>query len=227
VRLVAILALSTALLAGCGSSGTKSNGVEDKSATEIVQSAKTAAKGADSVHIAGTINAGGKVTLDLSLERGKGGKGKIQTNNMTFDVISTGGKVYFKTNAAALQQLGGGIAAQLLAGRWIIAPASLGQISSLTSLTDMEKLFDSLTSSLGTLTKGDTSDVNGQPAISVTSTRPAGGGTLYVATTGEPFPLKLEGSKSNAGSIVFDQWNEPVELTPPPNPVDFSKLTGG
>jgi hypothetical protein len=69
--------------------------------------------------------------------------------------------------------------------------------------------------------------VNGQPAISVTSTRPAGGGTLYVATTGEPFPLKLEGSKSNEGSVTFDRWNEPVELKPPPNPVDFSKLTGG
>jgi hypothetical protein len=227
VRLVAILALSASLLAGCGSSGPKSNGVEDKSATEIVQTAKETAKSADSVHIAGTINAGGKVTLDLSLARGKGGKGKIQTNNMTFEIISTGGKVYFKTNAAALQQLGGGIAAQLLAGRWIIAPSSLGQLSSLTSLTDMGKLFDSLTSSLGTLTKGGTSDVDGQPAISVTSTRPAGGGTLYVATTGDAFPLKLEGSKSNAGTITFDQWNEPVELKPPPNPVDFSKLSGG
>jgi hypothetical protein len=227
VRVVAILALSAALLAGCGSSGSKSNGVENKTAPEIVQSAKAAAKGADSVHIAGTVNAGGKVTLDLSLARGKGGKGKIVTNGMTFEVISTGGKVYFKTNAAALQRLGGGIAAQLLQGRWIIAPSSLGQFTSLTALTDMTKLFDSLTSSLGTLDKGATTDVNGQPAVTVTSTRPAGSGTLYVATTGEPFPLKLEGSKSNAGSITFDQWNEPVDLKPPPNPVDFSKLSGG
>jgi hypothetical protein len=219
--------LSTALLAGCGSSGEKSNGVEDKSATDIVQTAKDTAKAANSVHIAGTINAGGKITLDLSLERGKGGKGKIQTNNMTFEIINTGGKTYFKTNAAALQQLGGGIAAQLLQGRWIIAPSTLGALSSLTSLTDMTKLFDSLTSSLGTLTKGDTSDVNGQPAVGVTSTRPGGGGTLWVATTGEPFPVELEGSKSNAGSITFDEWNEPVTLQPPANPVDFSKLSGG
>ena len=225
VRLAAIVVLSTALLAGCGSSGAKSNGVEDKSANEIVQSASQAAKAADSVHIAGTINAGGKITLDLSLARGEGGKGKIQTNGMTFEIISTGGKVYFKTNAAALQQLGGGVAAQLLQGRWIVAPSSLPQFGSLSALTDLRRLFGSITSSLGTLQKGDTSDVNGQPAIAVTSTRK--GGTLYVATTGEPYPLKIQGSSAGTGSITFDQWNEPVTLQAPANPVDFSKLTGG
>ena len=56
---------------------------------------------------------------------------------MTFEIVSVGGKVYFKTDAAALQQLGGGIAAQLLQGRWIVAPASLGQLSSLLALTDI------------------------------------------------------------------------------------------
>ena len=224
VRVLALLLLPLALLAGCGSSGPKSNGVADRSAKEIVQAASAAAKGASSVHVAGTINAGGKITLDLSLARGKGGKGKIQTSGMTFEVISVDGKVYFKTNAAALQRLGGGVAAQLLQGRWIVAPATLTQLSSLTALTDLDSLVNSITSSLGRLTKGDESDVNGEPAIAVTSNRK--GGTLYVATTGNPYPLKIEGSSAGTGSINFDQWGEPVKLEPPPNPVDFSKLTG-
>ncbi len=224
VRLAAVLALTVALVTGCGSSGTKSNGVEDKSANEIVQASSDAAKAATSVHISGTINAGGSITIDLTLSKGQGGKGQIKTNGMNFQIVSTGGKVYFKTDAAALKQLGGGIAAQLLSGRWIVAPGSLGQVSSFSALTNLTQLINSLTSSLGTLSKGDTTKINGQPAIAVTSSR---GGTLYVATTGQPYPLQLQGSKSNAGTITFDQWDEPVTITAPENPVDFSKLTGG
>ena len=225
---VAILLASLALLAGgCGSSGQKSNGVEDKTAHEIVQSAATAAKSASSVHISGSIDAGGPVTIDLTLAKNQGGKGEIKTNGMSFQIISTGGKVYFKTDAAALQKLtGAGIAGQLLAGRWIVAPSSLGQVSSFDALTNLTKLFNSLTTSLGVLQKGDTTKINGQPAIAVTSTRKGGGGTLYVATTGQPYPLQLQGSKGNAGTITFDKWDEPVTISPPANPVDFSKLKG-
>ena len=161
--------------------------------TRSSQTASQAAKAADSVHIAGTINAGGKITIDLSLAAGKGGKGKIQTNGMTFEIISTGGKVYFKTNAAALQQLGGGVAAQLLQGRWIVAPASLPQLA-LAHVADRpdEALRLASPPRSGRSTKGDTSDVNGQPAIA-RHEHPQGRGTLYVATTGEPYPLKLAG----------------------------------
>ena len=144
---------------------------------------------------------------------------------MSFQIISTGGKVYFKTDAAALQKLtGAGIAGQLLAGRWIIAPSSLGQVSSFDALTNLTKLFNSLTTSLGVLEKGDTTKVNGQPAIAVTSTRKNGGGTLYVATTGQPYPLQLKGAKGNEGTITFDQWDQQVTISPPANPVDFSQL---
>jgi hypothetical protein len=224
---VAILFASVALLAGCGSSGQKSNGVEDKTANEIVHAAATAAKSASSVHISGTIGAGGPTTIDLTLARNEGGKGELKTNGMSFQIISTGGKVYFKTDAAALQKLtGAGIAGQLLEGRWIVAPSSLGRVSSFNALTDLTKLFNTLTSSLGVLRKGDTTKVNGQPAIAVTSTRKGGGGTLYVATTGQPYPLQLTGSKGNAGTISFDRWDEPATISPPANPVDFSRLTG-
>ena len=141
---------------------------------------------------------------------------------MTFEIINTGGKTYSRpTRLGSSSSAADRRAASQ--GRWIIAPSTLGALS-LTSLTDMTKLFDSLTSSLGTLSKGDTTKVDGQPAINVTSSK---GGTLAVATTGQPYPLQLQGSKSNAGTITFDQWDEPVTITAPENPVDFSKLTGG
>ena len=70
------------------------------------------------------------------------------------------------------------------------------------------------------------------PRLATRWTLPSGPPGLAFEPRPAPFaptayPLKLQGSKSNAGSITFDQWNEPVTLQAPANPVDFSKLTGG
>jgi hypothetical protein len=41
------------------------------------------------------------------------------------------------------------------------------------------------------------------------------GGTLYVATTGEPYPIEVIKNGSDGGQIAFDSFNQPVRLTPP------------
>jgi hypothetical protein len=230
-RLVAALALLTALAAlaaGCGSSGSKSNGVADKSAQQIVTTALTAAKTAKSVHVAGTINTGSPVTIDLELVRNVGGKGSITTNGSTFQIVSVGGKVYIKADAATLQKLGnssvGSAVAQLLGGKWFVAPTSVPQLSSIGSLTDINKLFDAALKNPGKLTKGSETKINGQPAIGVNST--AKDGTLYVATTGTAYPLQIAGSK-NQGTVNFTDWDSAIDIKAPPNPVDLSKIAGG
>ena len=225
VRLAVILILSASLLAGCGGSSQKTNGVEDEAATEIVNTSLDTAKTAKSVHVAGSIGGGTPVTLDLHLVRDKGGKGTIGTDGMTFEVVSVDGKVYIKADAESLKRLGSSLAAQLLAGRWFVAPASLRQLSDFSNLTDLTKLFTAALGSYGKLEKGDTTDVNGQPAIEVTDT--SRGGTLYVATTGKPYPLQITGGSDRKGSIAFDQWDEAVSLKAPENPLDLSKLVGG
>jgi hypothetical protein len=229
VRLAASLAALSALVvlaAGCGSSGPKSNGVENKSANDIVQTALNAAKQATSVHVSGTINTGSAVTVDLYLVRDVGGKGSITTNGSTFQVVSTGGKLYVKADAATLTKIGNAAVAQLLAGKWFIAPTSLSQVSSLSNLTNISKLFSAALSQSGNLTKGDTTTVNGQAVIGVTSSRK--NGTLYVATTGTPYPVQIAGTKpGNNGAISFTDWNKSVDVSAPPNPVDVSKLVGG
>jgi hypothetical protein len=225
---LAPLAALAVLAAGCGSSGPKSNGVADKSAQEIVTTALAAAKAASSVHVTGTINTGAKAKVDLYLVRNVGGKGSITTNGSTFELVSVGGKVYVKADATALQQLGGSAvpaaAAQLLAGKWFVVPSSIPQLSSVSSLTDIGKLFGAALNNSGNLTKGDETKINGQKAIGVTSS--SKDGTLYVATTGTAYPLQIAGSK-NQGSVNFTDWDSAVDVKAPPNPVDLSKLVGG
>ena len=47
--------------------------------------------------------------------------------------------------------------------------------------------------------------------------------TLYVSTSGEPYPIKLV-SAEKKGAITFDRWNEPFTVTRPAKSIDFNNL---
>ncbi len=223
----ALLVLVPAALAGCGGSSSSSsgNGVASKSATDIVNEAKTAADSAGSVHVSGSVkSAGAPVTLDLNLQSGKGGKGEISQGGYTFKLILLGDTAYISGGSSFYKHLGGAAAASLLAGKWLKVPVNTGEFASFSSLTDMRKLIDTTLASHGTLKKGSTSTVGGQQAIAVTDS--TNGGSLYVATTGKPYPLQLSKGGSESGRISFSDWNAPVTIEAPAHSVDLAELKG-
>jgi hypothetical protein len=225
--LIAVL-LGALALAGCGSSSSSSsgNGVESKSTAQILEATKLAASEATSVHIVGSIDAAGKpITLNMELLAGKGGQGKIGQEGYTIDLVQTGGSVYINGDAAFYRHVGGAAAAQLLEGRWLKAPADSGELASLSSLTDLSKLIDTALASHGTLAKGAKTTIDGQPAIALKDT--SKGGTLYVATTGKPYPLEIAKGGSESGKVTFEAWNKPVTLSAPKDAIDISKLQNG
>ncbi len=230
----AILA-ATAALAGCGGSSASSstskststapadNGVTSESPTGIVATAKAAADGASSVHVAGSITSGTTpLTLDLSLLAGKGGRGRITENGIGFDLIVTKETVYINGSPAFYRKIGGNSAAQLFQGKWLKAPASGSDFASIASLTDLRKLLDTTLTNHGTLKAGATTTVDGQKVVGITDTTKHG--TLYIATTGRPYPIQISKEDADGGKITFDRWNAPVSLTPPANAVDVAKL---
>jgi hypothetical protein len=216
--------LFAGLLAGCGGSGgPKGNGEADKTAAQIVADARAATQTATSVHVAGARTTGGTpLKVDLELVAGKGGKGTITVNGLTFQLVRIGGDAYFKGDATFWRQFGGGGLAQLLNGRWLKAPANTGQFSSFTPLTDVGKFFAAVLGSHGTLAKGDETTVGGQKVIAVKDT--SKGGTLYVSTTGKAYPLAID-TRSGGDRITFDEWDAAVTLKPPANAVDFSSIS--
>lgn len=218
---VACATLAAGVLAGCGSSSS-GNGVASKSADQIVTASNAAVANAKSVHLAGSITTDGvPLTLDLSLVNGKGGSGAISEAGLSFRLIDVGQTVYIQGSQAFWQHFGGATAAKLIDGRWLKAPAN-GQFASLATLTNMQKLMGALLLSHGHLVKGGTSTVNGQQVVSVTDK--SRGGTLYVATSGPAYPVQLKKLGGGGGQITFDQFNQPVTLTPPPNAVSISSL---
>lgn len=223
-RLTALLGTLLALaIAGCGSSSSSGNGVASKSASEILTASKAAADSASSVHVAGTLTSKGTpITLDLSLASGHGGHGQISQGGLSFSLIVVGDTLYLKGSPAFYSHFGGSAAAQLFQGKWLKAPASGGELGSLAALTNFRQLLDQTLTTHDNITKGATTTTAGQPAIELRD--PAQGGTLFIATTGEPYPIEIVKHGSETGHISFTDWNKPVTLSAPSGAIDLSQL---
>jgi hypothetical protein len=225
-RVLGALLATCLLAAGCGGSGSSGNGLSSKSPDEVVQAAKKAASGAASVHVSGSIIDEGKpISLDMELLAGKGAKGRLSLEGLGIEVVEIERAFYLKGSTAFYTHIAGPTAARLLQGKWLKAPASGGNFSSLAQLTDMRTLVDSTLASHGKLERAAGTTVRGTPTVGVTDT--TRGGTLYVAATGTPYPLEITKSGGNSGNIVFDRWNEPVELVAPANAININQLQNG
>ena len=205
------------------------NGVASKTPTQIVASAKALADAASTVHVSGSIlSSRSPITLDLLLASGKGGRGRLSENGLSFELIELYGTVYIKGSPAFYRSHRGPAATQLLQGKWLKAPASTGSLASLSSLTNLRPLVDAVLSGHRALTKGTSTTVNGQKVIGLTDS--SKGGTLYVATTGPPYPIEITSTPSSgagSGRVLFDHWNSPVTLTAPANAIDITQLRSG
>jgi hypothetical protein len=223
------LVLTAVLLTGCGGSKKESasNGEASKSPTQVLADAKAAATNADSVHVAGSIVSGGTpIKLDLSMARGKGAKGSMSTNGLSFNLVRVGDTVYIQGSDEFYKHFAGAAVAQLLHGKWLKASASTGQLKSLAPLTNIGALFTGVSTHHGKLASEGTTTYHGQKVAEVRDT--SDNSKLYVAATGKPYPVAIVGAKQGqSGTVTFDDWNSHVSLSVPKNAIDISQLGGG
>jgi hypothetical protein len=218
--------LAGALVLGSGTAAlaASSNGVASRSPGAIVAAARSAIDGVSSVHIEGAgLEGGAQVALNLHLVAGKGGYGTVSDNGATFSLVVIGKTLYFEASKAFWKQFAGSGAATLFAGKWLKTPAT-GQYAQIAQFTDIQMLFTNLLSPPGALVRGATTTLHGQPAVAVTDK--ANGGTLYVATTGRPYPLEVVNHTKKHGVLVINGIDQPVTLAPPKHSLDISKLGG-
>jgi hypothetical protein len=220
LRGAASAVLIAGLIAGCGGGSGSGNGVAAKAPNAIVQEANSAITSASSVHVTGSIsNNSTPLTLDLSLVSGKGGSGVLSEGGLRFRVIDVAQNVYIQGTSAFWAHFAGAAAARKLDGQWLRAPAS-GQFAPIAALTNQQLLFGKVLLSHGRLKKVGTTTLNGREVVGVQDS--TAGGTLYVATTGKPYPVEVV--KRGSGRIVFDRINQPVALNPPAHFRDLAQL---
>jgi hypothetical protein len=209
------------VISACG--GSSDNGVASKAPKAIVSAAEGAIAGVKSVRVSGSIQSGSStIKLDLDLVSGKGGRGQMSQSGLGFQMVVLNQVVYIDGSPAFWRHFGSAAAAQLLEGKWLKAPAN-GNFASFALLTNLHELVSKLLSTHGTLATGSTTTVNGQKVVAVNDTTK--GGTLYVATTGRPYPVEIVKTGSQGGRMVFDRINESVSLTAPANAIDISQLS--
>lgn len=216
-RLAVVTALAVLTAGGCGG-GTKTNGLERKSAAQVERAAAAALKGARSVHVVGTSRSQGKLQrIDLRIQ-GASSSGTIETGGAAFAIIRVGADTYIKADQRAWQALGVPPSLQRLAsGRWVKLRSQ--QATSFEGMS-LDSLAAELATSETPLQHGVQQATLGGDKVVVLSQQD--GSKLYVANTGPPYPLRAERKGNDSGHIDFTEYGTDFHITAPSNVLDLS-----
>lgn len=215
VHAIGAVVAAGVVAAACGSSGggASSNGIANDSATQILTTAVNALKSASSVSVSGTKITNGKpTTLNGSFFANGDADASVTLNGSPVHLVKVGSNDYI--NAPSSYWAASGVPSVDLAAVsnvWVKIPDSVIHAGSQLSLAGLASHLDK---NLGTLSKGSSSNVDGEAVIAVISSTQ---GTLYVATAGTPYPVEVVGKpgSANGGTLNFSHWNT---ATPPTVP---------
>lgn len=205
------LVVAAAFLAGCANAtpGTDptptptTNGIEALTADEILAKSTEALNKATSYRVTGSAEEEGtKATIDLTVA-GKNVKGTIKAEGMEIEVVQVDGQTFLKADALWESLLGAfvqdkaqlNLALTAIKGKYVKAPADDDSLSSF--IPKPEELLKP--EGGGAFTKGAVTTIDGKSVITLTDTK---GNKLYVANTGEPYPVRLESANGDKIDIV-------------------------
>ena len=176
-----------------------------------------------SVRMHGSVKQDSTTTgLDAYFFHNGDASGTLTMDGEDAQLVKVGDTDYIKAGSSFWTKIGtaSGAAAKR-ADRWVSIPDSQVNIGNdfLTGFADL------LLQDLGTLTKGTTSTIEGQPAIALVSSKQ---GTLWVATTGTPYPVEAvaNGGPSGTGTFVFSDWNSGAHPSAPAGAKPASEIEG-
>lgn len=228
----AIAAAATTLV-GCsqGSSGPTSspsasdNGVSALTAQEILTKATDAAKAQSSVQIVtaqGT--ATNQTTISVNINKTAGGSGSMTSEGQTVQFYATEANTWIKATKEFWTKNANAAAAELIGTKWVKVPNTNPAFATFSGFGNYSAAMGELLSPEGTITKGELTTVNGQPAIALVGAK----GRLLVATTGQPLPLQIQSNATDGGTVTFSQWGSANVGSAPAadDTIDFEKLQG-
>jgi hypothetical protein len=225
---IALPAAATLALAGCGGSigpltvhGSVVTSESGKPAGEILRDAGVAASNASSVHLSGHVQGTAALVFNLYLDA-KGGRGTVSTNGLAVRVTRIGNAAYLASSNAFYRRFTNAAGMQLLKGRWLKVPVSDSRFSTFSSATDSQAWLVAILDPKGPVVKVGKRTLHGASVIELRDA--SGGGTLYIAATGPPYPVQLVQTGVHHGVVSFDHWGAPVVVKAPSHPVYLTQL---
>jgi hypothetical protein len=205
---------------GAGSPTPPPNGVADKPPAEILRAAQDALRGAGSVHLKGNGTEDGQVyAVDMRIKGTQAGRGTVTIRHNPVEILRVGQDAYVKGSADFWLDLTGDRAAtELLKGKYLKADRSDPDLKVLLAFTDTAAFAEEALKPDGAVTKADRRTVAGVETVGVSFTSDGDKVTVYVATTGKPYPMYLSTTGRTAdetSALDFTEYDEPVEVKPP------------
>jgi hypothetical protein len=194
-----------------------------ETAAQVFAGAEKAMLGAKNFHTLGHFNDGGTLTsLNLSMSP-SGGGGSVQLPGVTMDLVVAAHTVYVKADEKSwLKLTGSQPTAQLVADRWIKAPASNADFASFAQLTNSKTFITQLLSGQPKFSRlPNTGSWGGHKAVVLTDPQ---GDKLYIAEGTLPYLLHLQGQgRGSSGFVTFSDFGK---APMPPVPANAISLPG-
>jgi hypothetical protein len=241
---IAFAGAGVLVFVGCGGSGTKpatsttattattattKSSLEGLTADQVLAKTKAAAQSARSVRVKGEVtDSGQSISIDLKLAGVASGSGTVIQSGGRIDLVRVGNDIYFKADEKTLSKTlaqGDAQVVKLIAGRYVKATVTTSGFDSFAGLLDLVEFVKGVLSPDGKVKRVDGKPVSGVATVGLKDTAATGGGILYVADAGEPFPLRIEPG-SGTGGVTMSDWNTDITITAPPadQVIDVSKL---
>lgn len=175
---------------------------------------------ATSVHMKGyvTTQSGKKENIDLLLS-GRDGRVVLTDDEGPLELLRIGDFLYVK-GTREYWRPSGSAAVRLMDGKYLKTPTTEKHFASFNNFFDAGQFMPGQH-----LQKGQLVEVNGTPAIALVDPDPKRGGTLFVASQGIPYPLRIQ-SAAGTLRLDFSDYGQPVQITAPPSSqvVDIEEL---
>ncbi|WP_330288520.1 hypothetical protein [Streptomyces sp. NBC_00576] len=210
---------------------------------EIVERALTATSGASSLRMTGNVpddESGGTIRIDMALDKRGNCAGTMSMNGQgKADLVKSGATLYMKYDEKFLRAQSEGSSKEetdgvvaMLAGKWTKMSATGSDAKDMAGFCDLDDvLADFKDTGSGTdsgVTRGAATTVGGTPAVVVTEKDGKDTFTMYVASEGKPYLLRVDSkSAKDPGSIVFSGYDKPVSAQKPSGEIlDLDALGG-
>ncbi|TLS40372.1 hypothetical protein FE633_41915 [Streptomyces montanus] len=204
---------------------------------EIAERAVKATSNASSLRMKGTVQDGdGSIDLDMALDKKGQCAGTISLNGEgKADLVKAGDTVYMKYDEQFLRAQGEGQSkaetdgvVEMLAGKWTKSAATGSDSEDLASFCDLDTVLADFKDVHSDATRGKATTVDGTPAIVLHEKDGKDRYTLYIATEGKPYLLKIiDKSAEDPGTTTFSDYDKPVPAeTPKGKVIDLDALDG-
>jgi hypothetical protein len=197
-------------------SPTGPNRIASLTPTAALAKVSAAAATQTSVRVVGSVVESGR-KLSINVQAGlNSGQGVLRIGNGHVSLRLLNGTLYFNGDLKGLTGLGVKRAsAKGAAGKWIGGQATTSPLSAFVSFTD---LVSSILRPNGRIVAGRPKTINGVKTFALVTKSKKGGGTLYIATIGEPLPVQAVNPKTRE-TLTFTDWSATLSVAQPPKAI--------